>query len=148
MGKNMPCISHLWCLPYCIFKFCHRVSHLTKSWTTLCDMTHISSNGLYDRQHNYITSIFASSITRRLRNKWFHQMCWKYPLQRNTAPLITLRVPFHKWWLLLFVYIHHTNIVHIIIIIFICDTFLIGSTDKHLSQECFVSCMVALFVFC
>jgi hypothetical protein len=74
-------------------------------------------------------------------------MFWKYPFQRNTAPLIMLRAPFNKCWLLLFLYIHHTNIVHIIIIIVICDTFLIGSTDKYLSQEWFVSCLVALFCF-
>jgi hypothetical protein len=144
----MPCISHWWCLPYDIFKLCHRVSHLTKSWTTLCDMTHISSNWLYDRQNIYVTTIVIITITRRLSYKWYNRMFWKYPFQRNTALLIMLRAPFHKWWLLIFVYIHHTKSVHIIIIIVICDTFLIGSTDKHLSKECFVSCLVALFVFC
>jgi hypothetical protein len=107
-------------------------------------MTHISSNGLYDRQQMYVTTICASTITRRLRYKWRRQMFWKYQFQMNMAPLIMIQAPFHKCWLLLFVYIHQTNIVHIIIIIVICDTFLIGSTDKHLAQECFVSCLVAL----
>jgi hypothetical protein len=74
-------------------------------------------------------------------------MFWKYQFQRNKSPLIMIRAPIHKC-LLLFVYIYHTNIVRIIIIIVICDTCLIGSTGKHLAQECILSCLVALFVFC
>jgi hypothetical protein len=47
--------------------------------------------------------------------------------------MIMIWAPFQKCWLI-FLYIHHTNIVHIIIIIVICDTFMIGSTGKHLDQ--------------
>jgi hypothetical protein len=36
--------------------------------------------------------------------------------------------------------------MHIVIIIVVCDTFLIDSTAKHLPQECFVRCPVALFL--
>jgi hypothetical protein len=121
-------------------------SHLAKSWSTLCDMTHISSNGLYDRQYIYIPTIVAITVTCRLRYKWCHPMFWKYKFERNTAPLLMMRAPVHKLWLL-FVYIHHTDIVHIIISIVMCDTFLIGNTGKHLSHECLVSCLVALCVF-